>query len=460
MRINFIDNNKKSITFGYDKALNKRVEKKLQNEPTALNKQLLALNSLCNKTEDEIILKEKKGVSNVETEPLIDLLIELKTTLALSLERFFPSLGYIDTEITKYKEEGATKPTAWREELAECIEAECGVFAYSVENGENVNGAPMNNQNAEEANEDEDIPPTGSSRRPSNNVIEEFKPSSESPNGFSSIGGMNALKVELYDKIIFPIQHPEEAKMDELEYGKKFPRGVLLYGPPGCGKTFIAEAVAIEAGVPLFKLKVGKAGSKYINETSQNFEKAFDAVEKKSKEIGKPCILFIDELDGVAKKRDSGDSTEDLKQLGTLLDLINTARTRGIVILGATNKYEIMDEAVKSRFDSQVFIGLPDQKTREDVLKKNLETKIKGHSLMNSPEDLSAVAAKFEGFSNRSIADLTHSAALIARSNGRRDISKEDYFKVIEENQASKIKSVEIYKSNADQPKLGFKLGK
>jgi len=429
LRINSLDNTKKAVTFGYDKTLNEKVQKRLTDEPTDLNTRLLALNDFCNQTEDMIVLKEKKGVSNIETEPLIEMLIGAKIALSDALTRIFPALLYSDTEAVHYLEASAANPSDWKEDLA-----------IALVDDPSIQPAPP-----EDEDKKAEAPP-----------IEEFKPNAESPKGFSSLGGMAKLKAELYDKIIFPIQNPEQAKLDEAEYGQKFPRGVLLYGPPGCGKTFVAEAVAMEAGVPMFKLKVSKAGSQYINQTSKNYEKAFDAVAAKSKEIGKPCILFMDELDGLSKSRDSKDSSEDLKQLGTLLELINTARSRGIIVLGATNRHDVLDKAISSRFDSQVFVGLPDKETRKEVLKKCLEPRTKGVSLMNSEEDLSAVVDKFESFSNRSIADLTTAAALLAKNDGRRDISKEDYFKVIGENQNLKIKSEDLYQSKVNRTPIGL----
>ena len=251
---------------------------------------------------------------------------------------------------------------------------------------------------------------------------------------------MESVKQGLNDKLIFPIKDPEMAKFDELEYGKTLPRATLFFGPPGNGKTFLAEATAREAEVPLFKLKISQSGSKYINTTSKNYEKAFDIVAAKSQETNKPCILFIDEMDGLTKTRNGESDEEDLKQIGTLLDLINGARSRGIIVIGATNKHDLLDEAIKSRFDNQVFIGMPDKETRKAVLKKALEGKTKATALLASEKDLDAVATAFDGFSNRTITDLTPQAAMIARNDGRRNLTKDDYLEVIQKSQALKIK--------------------
>lgn len=267
---------------------------------------------------------------------------------------------------------------------------------------------------------------------------------------------MEKLKTDLYDKLISPIKDPEAAALDLLEYGKKLPRATLFFGPPGNGKTFLAEAIAREAEVPFYKLKISKAGSKYINETSGNYEAVFAAIEAKSKEINKPCILFMDEIDGLGRNRDGQSSEEDLKQIGTLLDLINEARSRGIIVIGATNKPDILDEAIKSRFDNQVFIPMPDKETRKAVLRKVLEGKTKAEELLRSELDLDSIATAFEGFSNRTITDLASQAAMIAKNDGRRNITKEDYLAVI-----SKSKSLKVKDGNKDylppqQSKMGF----
>lgn len=112
---------------------------------------------------------------------------------------------------------------------------------------------------------------------------------------------MDELKKEITDKLIFPIRNPDIAKIDEVEYGKRYPRGILLYGPPGCGKTFTVEALAQELKLPLLKLKVGKAGSCFINQTSNNYEKAFEYAADLSKKNKSPVLFFIDEMDGLTQ---------------------------------------------------------------------------------------------------------------------------------------------------------------
>ena len=415
---------KNSESFGYSAHLNKRLQTTLsQQAPSDYVKSLGQLNNFCNTLEKTISQKFFKA-SVSETDPLIDMFIGLKTTLVDMIEEYFPHLDYLSREVMHYEKESLSPKSQWKAEISNALMGKIPrFFAISGEEGEDALSSSVGAK------------ASGGAK----NIINEFLPNTESPKGFSSLGGMKALQNDLRDKIISPITDPETAALDLLEYGKKLPRATLFFGPPGNGKTFLAEATAREAGVPFFKLKISEAGSKYINETSENYEAAFATVEAKSKEINKPCILFIDEIDGLGRNRDGQSNEEDLKQIGTLLDLINEARNRGVIVIGATNKHDMIDSAIKSRFDNQVFIGMPDKDTRKEVLKKSLEGKIKAENLLNSELDLDSIAEAFEGFSNRAITDLASQVAMIARNDGRRNISKDDYLTVIKKSQALKI---------------------
>lgn len=356
---------------------------------------------------------------------LIDLFITLKSDLTNRIDSTYPHLKLIKKEISNYKKEASSKFAAWKQGIIE----ELNYFDdndFSLEIGEMRSPKPK--ANAKE-------------------IISEVLPTRESPVGFSSLGGMEKLKESFMDKIIFPIKNPETAKLDKLEYGKDFPRATLLVGPPGCGKTFIAEATAREADIPFYSLKIGKQGSIYVNGASLNLTSAFDVVEKRAKEINKPCILFLDELEGITPDRGKLGGSNDSKMeiVGTLLDLINSARSKGIILIGATNKHQIMDPAILSRFDNQEFVGLPDLETRNKILKKVLEGKTKAAGLLNSEEAINEIAIKLDKFSNRSIADLTNAAAELARKDGRRDIKIEDFTTIINKNLHQKITNEKEY---------------
>lgn len=443
MRITKIDNaNRQSVTFGYSKGLNVALKKNLTREVSDFNQMLSGLNTLCNKTEDKIIKRTKffgadeSGHYDDETESLLDFFIDIKTRLAELVDQKYPHLRYSKREANHYKKLAAKEDVSWRDDVVDNLDeiAENKLFeSDTIQIHDEING--------------DELPLDKTKPMPKKEIITETIPTSESPLGFKSIGGMEKLKESFFDNIIFPIKNPEIAKLDELEYGKKMPRASLLVGPPGCGKTFIAEAIAREAGVPFYEIKLGKQGSSFINQTSVNLSSSFDAIEQKGKEINKPCIVFFDELDGIAADRSNDRASESkIDEVNTLLDIINNARSRGIIILGASNNYKKIDKAILSRFDNVQYVGLPDKETRKEVLKKTMEGRLKALSLLNSPQDLEEVAEKLDKFSNRGIVDIANAATNIARKNGRRDLQKEDFFKIISERQSHKINNESEYK--------------
>lgn len=447
--------NASSINFGYNKSLNKTLRKTLSSEKTEFNNLMLELNKFCNTTEESLLLRTKRqepdesGFFDKKTETLIDVFMEAKGSLASAIKEHFPILDFAKKEARHYETASKGDWDTWQGEASEMLLDIADDFAIKA------------NSSAEEMGEEFSSGFTKTAQKVAKDKISEYLPTSESPKGFASLGGMQKLKDSFNDKIIFPIQNPEMAKLDELEYGKKFPRASLLIGPPGCGKTFIAEAVAREADVPFYVLKLGKQGSIYVNGTSLNYESAFEAVAKRAEETKKPCVLFLDELEGLTPDR-GGKGVDDSKaeQVGTLLDLINSARSRGIVLIGAGNKYKSIDEAIRNRFDFQEYVGLPDKPTRIEVIKKALEGRTKATDLLSSEENLAEIAEKLDKFPNRSIVDLTNSASLTARSDGRRQLTKEDFFETITKNQNLRILNESEYQFSQAQnrPTVGFKL--
>jgi len=452
-------NNLNNPTFGYDKKLNNKVKATLEKNYTPFNKTLLATNEFCNKLEDTIIEREKNLAPIYEIDNLVRMLASFKYVFAQMMEALFPKLNYVATEAEGYLNNTAVKKDNqdWRINIASCL------YDIYEPTEENLEIKLLKQEFDEKYTKVMNIVQeelTGSmnpnSKKEEKSLISEFKPNEYSPKGFVSIGGMLDLLTDLKEKIIDPIKDPRQAQIDRLEYGKKFPKAILFYGPPGCGKTFITEALAIQADIPLFKFKVSELGSSYINKTSENYENAFKQVEEHAKKIGKPCFLFIDEIDGVTKNRDNSDHAEDLKQMSTLLNLIETARARNIIVIGATNKYDLMDEAIRQRFDGHFHIGLPDENTRKEVLEKALEERQKAQNLLSSSDDICAVAKAFEGFSNRTIVDITDKAAIKALKDNRRDITKQDFFDIIDESSDLKVEDPSFYKHKKTK-EIGFK---
>ena len=232
----------------------------------------------------------------------------------------------------------------------------------------------------------------------------------------------------------------------------------MFYGPPGCGKTFIAEALAAESGLDMYKMDVSKTGSKYVNQSSNNIQTAFDYLASKAKNSEKPILLFMDEVDSLAIKRDKvfGSSSEDIKVTTTLLKAIEKARDNGIIIIAATNKYDMLDDAFVARFDSQKYFGLPDEKQIAVLLKNALSKRSKGLALAQNEEEISKLSKELLGFSNRSIVFMVDSAAKLARRNSRSEITSQDILEIMKSSELQKVNENDYKKSANKTKKIGF----
>lgn len=451
-------------TFGYNKQLNRELVEKLdndrQNYKTYTNN-IRTLNNLCNSAEQNLRISVHRGSDNQDK--FFDIFERLKNTLAVTVDNTYPELEFSKRESKEYLSEDDhlalnddydVYKKSWQYSIGNELDM---LASHNIdpELEDRIVEEIIEEEKQEELNEEkikEEALPLVVPE-----VIEKFVPTYSSPTGFESIGGMDELKADLIDKIIYPANHPAEAALDLKEYGKRPPRGILFFGPPGCGKTMTAEAVAREGNMPLFKLKISRAGSKYINQTSKNYQEAFDYVEKYAKELATPCIMLIDEVDGITKGRDGSSSGEDLKQMSTLLNLIESARDKNIIVIGTTNKYDIVDEAIRRRFDDQIYVGMPDVQTREQILEKTLSQWLKGVPLAEDTDSLKEIATKTNGFPSSALVILANKASNRARKDGRRLIQKEDFFEEIKNNQNLKIKE-ENYKNKAAQKPIGFGL--
>lgn len=457
MKIQKLDN----TTFGYNRKLNRQLIKKLDAENESqqfITQTIRDLNTFCNNTED--ILRIYTENNDSKSGIIEGVFIPSKLALAAIIEERYPELNFGKRESETYEKDGEKitaqtgKKYPWQFAIAKELSYDASFY-----NAEDLTSEEMQKlKEAEEKSTTSPIKPKNDAppRDFNDGLLERYTPNEFSPKGFEDLGGLKDLKEKLFDKIIYPANHPEEAALDLAEYGKRQPRGIMLYGPPGCGKTSITEALSQEAGLPLFKLKISKAGSPYINQTSNNYQKAFDYVAEYAETIKSPCFMFIDEIDGLTKGRDKDSSGEDLKQMGTLLNLIETARPRNIIVIGATNKYDIVDDAIKRRFDEQIYIGMPDTDTRKQILYKTLAQWLKGIPLAEEENDLKEIAERTAGFPSSALVILCDKASDIARKDGRRVIKKEDFFSEIEKNQNLKIKEND-YKSISGSRKIGYR---
>jgi len=220
---------------------------------------------------------------------------------------------------------------------------------------------------------------------------------------WDDIGGLEEVKRELQEMILYPIEHPEKF----LKFGMMPSKGVLFYGPPGCGKTLLAKAVANECSANFISIKGPELLTMWFGESEANVRDVFDKARAAS-----PCVLFFDELDsiGVARGSSQGDAggagDRVMNQLLTEMDGVGAKKN--LFIIGATNRPDILDEALlrPGRLDQLIYIPLPDQGSRCNILKAVLR---KSPIAQNVSFDFLGELTK--GFSGADITELCQRAA-------------------------------------------------
>merc|ERR1711988_300376 len=219
--------------------------------------------------------------------------------------------------------------------------------------------------------------------------------------GYDDIGGCKKAMAQIREMIELPLRHPTLFKT----LGVKPPRGVLLYGPPGSGRTLIARAVANETGAFFFLINGPEIMSKMAGESEGNLRKAFEEAEKNA-----PSIIFIDEIDSIAPKRDKANGEVERRIVSQMLTLMDGLKQRGqTVVIGATNRPNTIDQALRrfGRFDRELDIGVPDDNGRLEILR--IHTK---NMKLGTDVRLEDVAANTHGFVGADLAQLCTEAAL------------------------------------------------
>merc|ERR1712125_73696 len=219
--------------------------------------------------------------------------------------------------------------------------------------------------------------------------------------GYDDVGGCRKQMAQIREMIELPLRHPTLFKT----LGVKPPRGVLLYGPPGSGKTLIARAVANETGAFFFLINGPEIMSKQAGEAEGNLRRAFEEAEKNA-----PAIIFIDEIDSIAPKRDKTNGEVEKRIVSQMLTLMDGMKGRGqVVVIGATNRPNSIEGALRrfGRFDRELDIGVPDDNGRLEILR--IHTK---NMKLHSDVKLEDIAANTHGFVGADLAQLCTEAAL------------------------------------------------
>ena len=234
---------------------------------------------------------------------------------------------------------------------------------------------------------------------------------------FTDVAGVDEAKEELVEVVDF-LKTPKKY----TEIGGKIPKGVLLVGDPGTGKTLLARAVAGEAGVPFFSISGSDFVEMFVGVGASRVRDLFKQAREKA-----PCIIFIDEIDALAKSRANGFSSNDereqtLNQL--LVEMDGFDNEKGLIVLAATNRVDVLDPAIlrPGRFDRQVPVEKPDVKGREEILRihaKNVK--------LDKDVDFESIAHGTTGFAGADLANVVNEAALLAVRNGRKKVTMEDF---------------------------------
>ncbi|MCM2466668.1 AAA family ATPase [Methanoculleus oceani] len=253
----------------------------------------------------------------------------------------------------------------------------------------------------------------------------------EAPKGFACVAGMEELKERLIRDVIQPLKNPEKYK----KFKVSIPNGILFYGPPGCGKTFIVRKLAEELGFTFIEVHHSSIGSSYMHGTAQNIATKFqEAIDHA------PTILFFDEIEGMVPKRENLSSSDSHRQeeINEFLTQLNNASKHSVLVIGATNQPDLIDSAImrSGRMDKRVYIPPPDHDARKALFRNGLTDRPCASDI-----DLDELARLTENYASSDIALIAEEAARAAVDLDRDEIDMEILLWKVEEIKPSLVKS-------------------
>ena len=276
--------------------------------------------------------------------------------------------------------------------------------------------------------------------------IKRLEITADDPQSLDDVGGMKDVKEKLLNAVLADTSDTEK----NARYRRNHVRpenGILLYGAPGCGKTYIMKALAAHINIPIYEFKLSQFGSKFIHETTENIGKIFAQLENKYKSTGERSILMIDEFEDIAGNRSDNISRSNTEETNAILKEVSEASKNGIIVVAATNHYDSIDAAMKrpGRFVS-IEVTPPDFESRVDIIKRTLKIREITRDICRDEKNFEILANASGNISVAALLGVIDQQVMLAITNNKEQLSTEELKQALEaQTKAAKTASSGIF---------------